>query len=90
MTSKVLALLEAFSPSGGELTLSDLARRAGVSLSTAHRRAAELVEWGALERCARPPGRRVRGADQRLRAPSHPTVPEPGRARGSYGRIEST
>jgi DNA-binding IclR family transcriptional regulator len=50
VTSKVLALLEAFTPDASELSLSELARRSGVSLATAHRRAAELVEWGALER----------------------------------------
>ncbi|HEY5181982.1 MAG TPA: helix-turn-helix domain-containing protein [Dermatophilaceae bacterium] len=33
-----------------ELTLTDLARRAGLTLSTAQRRAAELTAWGALER----------------------------------------
>lgn len=52
VTSKVLALLDAFTPATPELTLSELARRAGVSLPTAHRRARELVEWGALERSA--------------------------------------
>jgi DNA-binding IclR family transcriptional regulator len=50
VTSKVLALLEAFTPAAPELTLSELARRSGVSLPTAHRRAAELLAWGALER----------------------------------------
>lgn len=50
MTSKVLALLGAFDAQHPELTLSDLARRAEVSVPTAHRRAAELVAWGALER----------------------------------------
>jgi DNA-binding IclR family transcriptional regulator len=50
VTSKVLALLDAFTPDAAELTLSELARRAGVALPTAHRRVAELVEWGALER----------------------------------------
>ncbi|WP_239678959.1 IclR family transcriptional regulator [Natronosporangium hydrolyticum] len=50
MTSKVLALLGAFGPADPALTLSELARRAGISLPTAHRRVAELVEWGALER----------------------------------------
>jgi DNA-binding IclR family transcriptional regulator len=57
VTNKVLALLAAFDPASPELTLSELARRAGVSLPTAHRRVAELVEWGALER----------GQDGRLR-----------------------
>ncbi len=52
VTSKVLALLAAFTPGTPELTLSELARRSGVSLPTAHRRARELVEWGALERGA--------------------------------------
>ncbi|MDG4780791.1 IclR family transcriptional regulator [Micromonospora sp. WMMD961] len=50
VTSKVLALLDAFSPATPALTLSELARRAGLPLPTVHRRAAELVEWGALER----------------------------------------
>ena len=50
MTSKVLALLDAFTPEAHALTLTELARRAGVSVPTTHRRALELVEWGALER----------------------------------------
>ncbi|MEV4844377.1 IclR family transcriptional regulator [Micromonospora matsumotoense] len=50
MTSRVLALLDAFSPASPALTLSELARRAGLPLSTVHRRAAELLAWGALER----------------------------------------
>ncbi|WP_307849490.1 IclR family transcriptional regulator [Qaidamihabitans albus] len=52
VTAKVLAMLEAFTPATPELTLSELARRADISLPTAHRRAAELVDWGALERGA--------------------------------------
>ncbi|WP_281271611.1 IclR family transcriptional regulator [Prauserella flavalba] len=52
VTAKVLAMLEAFTPATPDLSLSELARRAGVSLPTAHRRAAELVAWGALERGA--------------------------------------
>ena len=50
MTSKVLALLDAFSPATPALTLSELARRTGLPLPTVYRRAAELVAWGALER----------------------------------------
>ncbi|PZG21663.1 IclR family transcriptional regulator [Micromonospora craterilacus] len=50
VTSKVLALLDAFGPTEPALTLSELARRAGLPLPTAHRRVAELVAWGALER----------------------------------------
>ena len=52
VTSKVLALLAAFDAEHVELTLTELARRADVSVPTAHRRAAELVDWGALERTA--------------------------------------
>ena len=50
VTSKVLAILDAFTPEQPELTLSELADRTGLTLPTLHRRAAELVEWGALER----------------------------------------
>lgn len=50
VTAKVLAMLAAFTPATPALTLSELARRAGISLPTAHRRARELLEWGALER----------------------------------------
>ncbi|MDR7304291.1 IclR family transcriptional regulator [Haloactinomyces albus] len=57
VTAKVLALLEAFTPDTPEMTLSELARRSGVSLPTAHRRVAELLEWGALEHA---PGGRYR------------------------------
>jgi DNA-binding IclR family transcriptional regulator len=49
VTSKMLALLAAFDRGHRELTLTELSRRAGVSLATTHRRARELVEWGALE-----------------------------------------
>ncbi|WP_181778988.1 IclR family transcriptional regulator [Pseudonocardia pini] len=50
VTLRALALLDAFSPEHPSLTLSDLARRAGLPVSTTHRLAADLVEWGALER----------------------------------------
>lgn len=50
VTSKVLALLGAFSHDAPALTLTELSRRTGLSLPTVHRRAAELVQWGALER----------------------------------------
>ncbi|KUJ49545.1 IclR family transcriptional regulator [Verrucosispora sp. FIM060022] len=43
-------MLDAFTPATPALTLTELARRAGLPLPTAHRRAAELVAWGALER----------------------------------------
>jgi DNA-binding IclR family transcriptional regulator len=50
VTGKVLALLGAFSHEAPALTLTELSRRTGLSVPTVHRRAAELVEWGALER----------------------------------------
>jgi DNA-binding IclR family transcriptional regulator len=57
VTAKVLAIFDAFSVEAPELTLTELAGRAGLSVPTAHRRAAELVAWGALERA---PGGRYR------------------------------
>ncbi len=50
VTTRALQLLEAFSADRRELTLTELARRAGLPLSTAHRLASDLTRWGALER----------------------------------------
>jgi DNA-binding IclR family transcriptional regulator len=50
VTSRVLALLGAFDAGHRELTLSELARRSGLPVSTAHRLVAELAEWGAVRR----------------------------------------
>jgi DNA-binding IclR family transcriptional regulator len=50
VTSKVLALLGAFTIEAPELSLNELARRTGLPLSTSYRLASELVDWGALER----------------------------------------
>lgn len=50
VTARSLALLAAFSPERPRLSLSEMARRADLPVSTAHRLVAELVEWGALER----------------------------------------
>lgn len=55
VTSKVLAILGAFDAGHPQLTLTDLARRSGVPLSTVHRLAGELEEWQALSRA--PDGR---------------------------------
>lgn len=55
VTSKVLAILGAFDAGHPQLTLTDLARRSGVPLSTAHRLVGELEEWQALSRA--PDGR---------------------------------
>ncbi len=52
MTSRVLALVGAFDESHRRLALTELAGRADLPLSTAHRLVAELVEWGALTRGA--------------------------------------
>lgn len=47
---KALGLLDAFAPETPELSLRELARRAGVPRSTAHRLVGDLLDWGALER----------------------------------------
>ena len=47
---RAFALLAAFDPSHRRLSLSDLARRSGLPLSTTSRLAARMVAWGALER----------------------------------------
>jgi len=49
---RVLAILEAFDQDHLVLSLSEISRRADLSLSTAHRLVGELREWGALERSA--------------------------------------
>lgn len=51
-TQRVLALLDCFSARRPALTLSELSRRAGLPLTTAHRQVGELTSWGALERGA--------------------------------------
>lgn len=47
---RVLAVLDAFGPRHRVLSLSEIARRVGLTLPTAHRLVRELVSWGALER----------------------------------------
>jgi DNA-binding IclR family transcriptional regulator len=49
---RLLAVLDAFGPTHRALTLSEISRRAGLTLSTAHRLVRELSNWGALERDA--------------------------------------
>jgi DNA-binding IclR family transcriptional regulator len=49
---KLLGLLDAFSHDCSAHSLSELARRAGLPLPTAHRLVGELVRWGGLERGA--------------------------------------
>lgn len=48
VTSRVLALLSAFDTDHRSMTLSEMARRADMSLPTAHRLTAELVSGGLL------------------------------------------
>jgi len=50
VASRVLALLGAYDQEHRSLTLSELARRAGLPLATAHRLVGELAGWGALHR----------------------------------------
>jgi DNA-binding IclR family transcriptional regulator len=53
VASRLLGLLGAFDDDHRTLTLSELARRGGLPLPTAHRLVAELVDWGALTRTPR-------------------------------------
>ncbi|GER22767.1 hypothetical protein NCCP1664_12640 [Zafaria cholistanensis] len=50
VTAKALAMLGAFDADHSRLSLSAMARRAGLPVATAHRLAGELLAWGALER----------------------------------------
>lgn len=50
VTARVLGVLGAFTAPRPALTLTEIARRAGLPLSTAHRLVGELTAWGALER----------------------------------------
>jgi DNA-binding IclR family transcriptional regulator len=49
---RTLAVLTAFGPEHSSLSLSEISRRTGLSLTTTHRLVGELREWGALERAA--------------------------------------
>ncbi|MGD0553532.1 MAG: IclR family transcriptional regulator [Streptosporangiaceae bacterium] len=50
--AKLLSLLDAYTHERAAYTLSELARRTGLPLSTAHRLIGELERWGGLERGA--------------------------------------
>jgi DNA-binding IclR family transcriptional regulator len=52
VTSRALAVLDAFDSTAPRLTLSEIAARSGTPLTTAHRLLAELADWGALTRRA--------------------------------------
>lgn len=49
---RALQILGAFTAQHSHLSLSDLARRSGLPVSTVHRMLGELLAWGALERDA--------------------------------------
>ena len=48
--SRGLSLLELFSPHESSISISEMARRAGMPKSTTHRLVVDLIRWGALER----------------------------------------
>src|SRR3954449_7304337 len=50
VTSRALAVLDAFDAGAPRLSLSEIAERSGTPLTTAHRLLAELTAWGALTR----------------------------------------
>jgi len=47
---KARLILEAFEVVDDDLSLSELVRRTGIAKASVHRLAAELVDWGVLER----------------------------------------
>ncbi|GGW48113.1 MULTISPECIES: IclR family transcriptional regulator [Streptomyces] len=49
---RLLSVLAAFDHAHPALSLTDISRRAGLTLTTAHRLVSALTEWGALERDA--------------------------------------
>jgi DNA-binding IclR family transcriptional regulator len=49
VTSKVIAILQTFNQ-GGAYSLTEIARLTGLPISTAHRLATELLDWGMLQR----------------------------------------
>lgn len=52
VTSRVLAILEAFEKARGSLSLTEISEGSGLPLSTTHRLVAELTDWGFLSRGA--------------------------------------
>lgn len=51
VTGRAMVILGAFSEERPVMGLQELSRRTGLSVSTTHRLAGELVKWGALARC---------------------------------------
>jgi DNA-binding IclR family transcriptional regulator len=52
VTSRALAVLDAFDSSAPRLSLSEIAVRSGTPLTTTHRLLADLADWGAIVRRA--------------------------------------
>ncbi|SDN72542.1 IclR family transcriptional regulator [Allokutzneria albata] len=50
VSARLLSVLGAFGPGSPRLTLSEISRRTGLPLTTAHRLVGELAAWGGLER----------------------------------------
>jgi DNA-binding IclR family transcriptional regulator len=50
VTSRALAILDAFDTASPRLSLSEISERSGTPLTTTHRLLAELADWGALIR----------------------------------------
>lgn len=50
--SRILSVLEVFRLSARPVTLSEISRMAGLSMTTAHRLTHELLDWNALEKTA--------------------------------------
>jgi len=50
VSSRLLGVLDAFTGAQRRLTLTEISRRTGLPMGTAHRLVGELVAWGALER----------------------------------------
>lgn len=74
VTSKVVAIFDAFGPDAPVLTLNELGARTGLPLSTVHRLATELVAWGGLERCDSAGYRIGCGSSARSRPAGSPCV----------------
>jgi DNA-binding IclR family transcriptional regulator len=53
VSSRVLSVLDAFTGAQRRLSLTEISRRTGMPMGTAHRLVGELVAWGALERDGR-------------------------------------
>jgi DNA-binding IclR family transcriptional regulator len=49
LSTRTMDVLGAFSAAGSRLTLSEISRASGLSLTTTHRIVGDLVRWGALE-----------------------------------------